>query len=186
MSSTEHLHRGAVIRHQGQLFTILDFWVSQSGKQKPTVHVKLRNIKSGNTGERSLDELGKLDEVPAEVRTMQYLYAAGTDRVFMDTESFEQGSFGEGFLGHAIDFLVEGENYRFLAIEGQPVSLQLPPIMVIAIADTAPVEHAGGMSNIHKEAKLASGLTIQVPLFIKTGDKIRVKTDTREYQGKEH
>ena len=186
MSLTEGLHRGMVIRHEGQLFSVLDFRVAQSGKQRPTVHLKLRSIKTGHTGERTMDEIGKIEEVPAEIRPLQYLYAAGKKRVFMDSESFEQYSFGEDFLGHAIDFVAEEETYRFLAIEGQPVSIQLPPIVVLEVAETAPVEHAGGSTNVQKEAKLSSGIVIHVPLFIKNGDKIRVKIDTREYQGKEH
>ena len=186
MSSTHDLRRGMVFRHEGQLFTLLDFSVSQSGKQRPTVHLKVRSLKSGNTGEHSLDEFGKIDEVPTDVRTMQYLYAAGKNRVFMDTESFEQYTISTEAVGREADFLAEGESYRVLAIEGQPVMVQLPPVVVLEVTDTAPSEHGSSGSNIYKEAKLASGITIHVPLFIKNGDKIRVKTDTREYQGKEH
>lgn len=185
MSRTEQLHRGSVIRHQGRLYTVLDFWTSQSGKQRPTVHVQLRSIKDGHAVERSLDELGKIDEVATQVRTLQFLYAAGDKRVFMDNESFEEYAFDCHFFGKDIDLLVEGEAYRFLAIEGQPVSLQMPPAVAMAVVDTAPAGHAAG-SNVTKEAKLASGLLIRVPLFIQTGDRVRLKTDTREYCGKEH
>ena len=75
MSVTEGLHKGMVIRHEGQLYTVLDFHGSQKGKQKATVHVKLRAISTGHTGERTLDELGKVEEVPTDIRHMQYLYA---------------------------------------------------------------------------------------------------------------
>lgn len=186
MSLTEDLHKGMVIRHQGQLYTVLDYRVAQTGKMRPTVHVKLRSLRSGHAGEKTLDELGKLDEVPAETRPMQYLYSAGGEWVFMDTESFEQYPIGQDMLGDYRDLLVEQETYRFLNVEGQPVSLQFPSIVVLEVVDTAPVEHAGGSTNVQKEARLSSGVVIQVPLFIKNGDKIRVKTDTREYQGKEH
>lgn len=186
MSLTDNLRKGMVIRHEGHLYSILDFRVAQTGKQRPTVHVKLRALASGNASERTLDQLGKIDEVPTAVRPMQYLYAAGRDHVFMDTESFEQYSLGPDILGDAPDFLTEEQVFRVLTIEGQPVSLQLPDVIVLEVADTAPVEHAGGSSNVYKEARLSSGLVVQVPLFIKSGDKIRVKTDTREYQGKEH
>lgn len=186
MAQTDDLHKGMIIRHEGQLFTVVDFRVVQTGKQKPTVHVKLRSIKSGHTGERTRDELGKIEAVPAEVRAMQFLYASGGERVFMDTETFEQHPLTEELLGDAVAFLVEEETYRIQLIEGQPVALQLPAIVVLKVSDTAPVEHAGGGSNVYKEAKLNSGLTIQVPLFLKNGDMIRVKTETREYQGKEH
>ena len=117
---------------------------------------------------------------------MQYLYASGKDRVFMDTESFEQYTLPTDAVGRDADFLAEGESYRVLAIEGQPVMVQLSPVVVLEVTDTAPSEHGGGGSNVLKEAKLASGIIIHVPLFIKNGDKIRVKTDTREYRGKEH
>lgn len=186
MSLKHELHRGMVIRHEGQLYTVLDYTLAQTGKQKATVHVKLRAVSTGHTGERTLDELGKIEEVPTDVRTMQFLYTSGEERVFMDTETFEQYPLMEDLLGHAIPYLVEEENYRIQMIEGNPVALQLPPIVVLEVVDTAPVEHSGGGSNVFKDAEVNSGITIQVPLFIKNGDKIRVKTDNREYQGKEH
>jgi elongation factor P len=186
MSITEQLHKGMVIRHEGHFYTVLDYEIAQTGKQKPTVHVKLRDIRSGHASERTLDQLGKIEEVPSEVRPMQYLYAAGEQRVFMDSESYEQYEFGPELGGDAVDFLVEEETYRVLTIEGQPITVQLPSVIVLEVTDTAPVEHAGGSTNVQKEAKLNCGITINVPLFIKNGDKIRVKTDSREYQGKEH
>ena len=186
MSLTEDLHKGMVIRHEGQLFTVLDFNVAQTGKQRPTVHVKLRSLTTGHTGERTLDQLGKIEEVPTEIRQMQYLYSTGKERVFMDAETFEQYPLGEDVLGDGIPFLVEEETYRFLTVEGQVVGIELPPVVVLEVVETAPVEHAGGSTNVQKEARLNSGLVIHVPLFIKNGDRIRVKTENREYQGKEH
>ncbi|MGD2110524.1 MAG: elongation factor P [Phycisphaerae bacterium] len=186
MSRTEELHRGMVIRHEGELYTVLDFNTAQTGKQKATVHVKLRAIKTGHTGERTLDQLGKIEEVPTEIRSMQYLYASGQERVFMDTETYEQYALTEEFLGDGVDFLVEEETYRIQLIDGNPVALQLPAVVVMEVVDTAPVEHAGGTTNVNKEAKVSSGIIIHVPLFIKNGDRIKIKTENREYNGKEH
>ena len=185
MSVTEGLHKGMVIRHEGQLYTVLDFHGSQKGKQKATVHVKLRAISTGHTGERTLDELGKIEEVSTEIRHMQYLYADRTDCIFMDVESYEQYPLSGEVLGDAVSFLVEEETYSVMTIEGQPVSLRLPPIIVMEVVDTAAPQHSGGGSNVSKDAKLSNGLVIHVPLFIKNGDRIRVKTEDREYQGKE-
>lgn len=186
MSLTEDLHKGMVIRHEGQLFTVLDYHVAQTGKQKPTVHVKLRSLSTGHTGERTLDQLGKIEQVASEVREMQYLYASGQKRVFMDAQTYDQYELGEQVLGNSTPYLIEEQSYRFLTIEGQPVNIQLPSAVVLEVADTAPPEHAGGGSSVFKEAELSSGMTVMVPLFIKTGDKIRVSTDNHEYQGKEH
>ena len=186
MSHTDQLRRGMVIRHEGQPFVVLEYSKAQTGKQKATVHVKLRSLKTDHTTERTLDQLGDLEEVPTEIRQMQYLYASAQEYVFMDTESFEQYPFARETLGKSADFLVEQEAYRFLTIEGRPVSIQLPPTLVLEVVDTAPVEHAGGSSSVTKEAKLASGLVVHLPLFIKNGDRIKVGTDKHDYQGKEH
>ena len=185
MSHADELHRGMVIRHEGQPFVVLEYTKAQTGKQKATVHVKLRALKTGHTTERTLDQLGDIEEVPTEIRHMQHLYASGEERVFMDSESFEQYELGPEVLGNSADYLVEEETYRFLTIEGRPVSIQLPPVVVLEVVDTARVEHAGGSTNVSKEAKLASGLVVNVPLFIKNGDKIRVGTEKHDYQGKE-
>ena len=186
MPHSDQLRKGMVIRHEGQLFLVLDYSKAQTGKQKATVHLKIQSLKGGHATDRTLDQLGKIEEVPTEVRPMQYLYSSGRERVFMDTESFEQYPLGEDFLGDSVAFLVEEETYRFLAVDGQPVSIQLPTIVVLEVVDTAPVEHAGGSTNVQKEATVASGLVVRVPLFIKNGDKIRVGTEHRDYQGKEH
>jgi elongation factor P len=186
MSQTEQFRKGMVIRYQGEHFIVLDFNVAHSGKQKPTVHVKLRSLKSGHMGERTADQLGRVEEVPTQIRPMQYLYASGRERTFMDTETFEQYSLGEEVLGEGLPFLIEQETYRFLMVEDRVVAMQVPPSVILSVADTAPVEHAGGGNSVMKEAKLVSGLVIRVPLFIKTGDKVRVSTDRHEYLGKEH
>lgn len=186
MSITEGLRKGMVIRHEGHLYSVEDFSGAQRGKQKPTVHVKLRTIEGGHQSERTLDELGHIEEVPTERRHMQYLYADKSDRVFMDTETFEQYPLSEAVLGDCAPFLVEEDVYSLLTIDGRPVALQLPAVMVMEVVDTARPQHAGGATNVHKEATLNCGMVIQVPLFIKNGDKIRIRTDNREYQGKEH
>jgi len=185
MAQIEQLRKGMVIRHEGQLYTVMDFHVAQSGKQKPTVHVKLRAVRDGRQADRTLDQLGTIDEVSSEVRDFQYLYASGRERVFMDLETYDQHSLHEDQLGEAVHYLVEEQPYRFLVVEGRPAVIQLPPTIAMQVVDTAPPEHAGGGSSVYKEARLASGRMIMVPLFIKTGDFIRINTVTGEYQGKE-
>lgn len=185
MSHLEPPRKGTILRHEGHLYVVADSRVAQSGKQKPTVHVKLRAL-DGHSFERTLDQLGTFAPVPSEVREMQYLYASGAERVFMDTVTFDQHNIPDSRLGDAVQYLAEEQLYRFLCVDGQPISLQLPAIMVLEVADTAPPEHAGGGSSVFKEARLNTGRVVKVPLFIKKGDKLRVKTDTGEYQGKEH
>jgi len=184
MSLTEGLRKGMVIRHDGHLYTIEDFYVAHTGRQKPTVHLRLRTLVGGILADRSLDQLGAVEEVPTEMRQMQYLYAAKSDRVFMDLQTFEQYPLSEEVLGAVAPFLIPEDTYALLTVDGQPVSLQLPPAVVMEVVDTAPPQHGGG-GNVYKEAKLNAGFSVQVPLFIKNGDKVRIRTDNREYLGKE-
>lgn len=185
MSLTDRLRKGMVIRHQNHLYTVLDFTVAHSGKSKPTVHVKLRSLKGGHASDRTLDQLGRIEEVQAQVRPMQYLYQEGEHWVFMDPQTLEEHLLSADVLGKAVPFMVNGESYPVLSVDGQPLELQLPLTLTLEITDTAPVEHAGGSASVLKEATLASGLLIHVPLFLKTGDKVRVDTATRTYLGKE-
>lgn len=186
MGVASELRRGMIIRHQDELHVVADFSEAQSGKQKPTVHVKLRNLRTGHTLDRTLEALGRIEEVPAEYRQMQYLYQAGQERVFMDSETFEQYSLGPQALGAAADYLVLEEQYRVLMVDDQPVSVELPETITMDVAETAPPAHAASTaSNVWKEARLASGKVIRVPLFIKTGDRVRVDTQRGEYAGKE-
>ena len=186
MSRTEQLKRGMVIEFKDHHWIVDDFRTIQSGKQRPTVHVTLRNLKNGHTTDKTLDQLGKLEEVASEHRQMQYLYHTADKYVFMDSESFEELAMDRAFVDSALPILVEGEHYRFLMVGGQPLSLQMPATVEIEVADTAPVEHAGGGSSVHKEAKLASGIVIHVPLFIKTGDRIKIGAEKHDYLGKAH
>ena len=186
MSTTQAIHKGMVIRHDGHLYTITDYSTAQTGKQKATVHVKMRSLPDGRLSERTLDQLGQLEEVQSEVRPMQFLYSGGAKYVFMDAESFEQHELDADLLGDTLPFLVEEDTYRILTVDGRPASLQLPTVLVYEVIDTAPVEHGSSGSNVTKEAKLNGGLTVRVPLFIKNGDRIRVGVEHRDYQGKEH
>ncbi len=179
------LKRGMVLRHQGRLYQVADFHERRTGKMKPTVHVLLRDLRDGHQLERTLDQLEPLEEVETAVREAQYLYARGEVRVFMDNETFDEFELSEAQLAGFGPFLVEGESYRVLTAEGKPLALQPPESVVLRVVHTAPPVHAGGSSNVYKEAEMENGLTVMVPLFIKNGDRIRVLVRDRSYAGKE-
>jgi elongation factor P len=181
------LRRGMLIRHHEHVYEVTDFSERHSGKMKPTWHVSLRDVRDGRPVDRSLDELLPVVEVPHSFRRMQYLYARGQARVFMDAETFEELELGEAQLGSRGVFLVEGQEYRLAIIDGRPASLDVPDSVPIKVAFTAPPGHSvGGGSSVTKEATLENGLEIHVPLFVKTGDTIRVDTRTKTYAGKDH
>jgi elongation factor P len=185
--ATIQLRRGMLIRHQNHVYEIADFQERHTGKQKPTVHVALRDVRDGRPVDRTLNDITPINEVARAYRQLQYLYKKDHIRIFMDSETFEEYELNDGQIRGGSDFLVEGQEYRVSFIEGSPAFLDLPENIVVKITLTSPAEHSVGMaSNITKEATLENGLQIRVPLFLKTGDLIRVDTRTKTYAGKEH
>jgi elongation factor P len=180
------LKRNMLLRHQGHLYLVDQYEERRTGKQKATVHVKLRDTRDGHQVDRTLDQLAPLDEVPSARRDLQYLYPGSGNWVFMDTESFEQYELTDAQLHGCQPFLKEGEPYRALIADEQPLVVEIPDVVALEVADTAPPTHSvGTQSNIMKEAKLENGLDVRVPLFIKNGDKIRINTHDKAYVGKE-
>jgi elongation factor P len=180
------LKRGMLIRHQEHLYVVTDFQERRTGKQRPTVHVSLRDTRDGHQVDRTLDQLGSIEEVPSAYRDLQYLYPAAEGWVFMDTESFEQYELTEAQLHGCQPFLKEGEAYRSLFADEQPLTLELPDVVSLQVALTAPPAHSvGAQSSVMKEAELENGLEVRVPLFIKNGDMIRVDRRDKTYVGKD-
>lgn len=178
--------RGMFLRHQGHYYFVEEIVERHSGKQRPTVHVTLRDALDGRHVDRTVDELMPIDELPARMRPMQYLYSKGSRFVFMDSETFEEVELTDAQLRGAQPFLTEGQEYRVLFAGQQPLTLELPGQVALRVANTAAPTHAVGTSaNIMKEATLENGLVVRVPLFIKTGDRIRVDTQSKTYAGKE-
>jgi elongation factor P len=181
------LRKGMLIRHQNHFYEVTEFHERHSGKMKPTIHVSLRAVHDGHPVDRTLPELEPIVEVQHAWRKMQFLYPKGQTRVFMDCETFEEHELDDTQLRNNGPFLVEGQEYRVSFIEERPAFLEMPENVPMKIALTAPPGHSvGNAANVTKEATLENGLQVRVPLFIKTGDLIRVDTRTRAYAGKEH
>ncbi len=178
--------RGMLIRIHDDLYQVMDFGEQHTGKQKSKTRVTLRNLRTGMSTDKLLETLLPIQEIPHENRNLQFLYGAGSEYTFMDTQSFDQFALSRDALGKSVQFLVDGESYRALFADGSPVSLLLPDTLVMEVADTAaPSRSPSGGSHLTKEAVLANGTQLHVPLFIKVGDRIRVDTQTGKYAGKE-
>jgi elongation factor P len=185
--ATTQLRRGMLIRHQSHVYEVADFQERHTGKQKPTVHVALRDVRDGRPVDRTLNDITPIDEVARSWRQMQYLYKKDHSYVFMDSETFEEYELNEAQLRGGREFLVDGQEYRVSFIEGAPAFLELPDNIAVKITMTSAPEHSvGAASNITKEATLENGLQIRVPLFLKIGDVIRVDTRSKTYAGKDH
>lgn len=181
------LKRGMLIRHQEHIYEVFDWQEHHAGKQKPTVHVSLRDVRDGRPVDRTLSDLMPIAPVEHAYRKVQYLYPRGQELVFMDTESFDEYELSSSRVGNQIAFLQDGKEYRGIFIDGLFTAVEVPDIVPLKVTFTAPPEHSvGSAANIMKEASLENGLQVRVPLFIKTGDVIRVDTRTKAYSGKDH
>ena len=182
MISTGDLKKGVVIQLDGEIWQILDYHHIKMGRGSAQVRIKLRNIKRGQTVERSFQAGEKWPRAYLVNRQVQYLYGDGNDFNFMDTSSYEQFSMTREQLGDAAQYLVEGMMVDRTSYEGETIGVELPVTVDQKVTETEPGFAGDTASGARKPATTESGLVVQVPLFVQIGDTIRIDTRTGEYQ----
>ena len=182
MISTGDLKKGVVIQLDGEIWQILDYHHIKMGRGSAQVRIKLRNIKRGQTVERSFQAGEKWPRAYLENRQVQYLYGDGNDFNFMDTSSYEQFAMTRDQLGDAASYLVEGMMVDRTSYEGETIGVELPVTVDLKVTETEPGFAGDTASGARKPATTGSGLVVQVPLFVQIGDTIRIDTRTGEYQ----
>jgi len=180
MISGSDLRKGIIIELDGTLYQVVDY---QHVKMKRTAlaRVKLRDLNAGHTTERSFQSNDKLVRARLESRPMQYLYNDGDIYHFMDTESFEQIEINRKRLGDTLNYLKENFTVEVSRYKDEVVDIELPVAVELEVTNTEPGFKGDTASGGSKLAKLETGLSIQVPLFINEGDVIKVDTRTGEY-----
>jgi len=181
MVSTNDLKNGMVLNLDGQLWSVIWFQHHKPGKGGAVVRTKLRNVRSGAVVERTFNAGVKVDQAQLDKREMQYLYHDGTHFVFMDNSTYDQLSVEEGEIGDLSQWLKEGQSAILSMYEGRPISVELPASVELSVQQTDPGVKGDRVSGAMKPATLETGVTIQVPLFVETGDTVRVDTRTGEY-----
>jgi elongation factor P len=182
MISTGDLHKGVVIELDGDLWQILDYHHLKIGRGSAQVRIKLRNVKRGGTVERSFQAGDRWPRVQLEHRQIQYMYSDGDDFHFMETESYEQFSVSRDQLGDAVNFLKDSMLLDRTSYEGETIGVELPVTADLKVIETEPGFAGDTQTGARKAAKLETGYTVQVPIFVVEGDTIRVDTRTGEYQ----
>lgn len=180
MISGSELRKGIIIELEGKLYQVIDY---QHVKMKRTAlaRVKLRDISAGHTIERTFQSDEKLARARLESRPMQYLYNDGQLYYFMDEESFEQITLNTNQLGDALNYLKEGVSVEVSSYKGEVVGIELPITVELEVIETGPGFKGDTATAGSKSAKLETGFTIQVPLFINEGDVIKIDTRTGTY-----
>ncbi len=180
MINATELRKGVIIELDDKLYQVVDY---QHVKMKRTAlaKVKLRDINAGHTIERSFQSGEKLVRARLDERQMKYLYNDGNLYYFMDQESFEQMPLTPAQLGDALDYLKEGNSVEVLSYKDEVVSVAMPITVELKVTETDPGFKGDTATAGTKPAKLETGLSIQVPLFINEGDVVKVDTRTGTY-----
>ncbi len=185
MYSTTDFKRGLKIEIDGTPFAIIEFQHFKPGKGGAMVRTKLRNLINGRVVDNTFRSGEKVAKPDMEHREMQYLYREGDELVFMDQVSYEQLQVSEEATSGKSDFLVEAQICKVLLYKGEAIDIEIPNSVVLEVTSTEPGVKGDTVSNVTKPATLSTGATIQVPIFVNIGDKVKVNTDNREYLGRE-
>jgi elongation factor P len=181
MISTGDLKKGISLELDGQLFTIVDWQHIKMGRGGAIVRVKLRNLRTGANFERTYDAGERFQRAFLEHKPVQYSYNDGDTYYFMDNETFETIPLTGEQLGSAKNFLLDGMQIEIVTYNDEALSVDLPPSVDLEVTYTEPGFKGDTATGGTKPATVETGLIVQVPLFVTTGDKIRVKTDTGAY-----
>jgi elongation factor P len=179
--STNDLKNGMTLDLEGGLFQVVEFQHVKPGKGGAFVRTKLRNVRLGTTVERTFRADEKVEQAVIDKREMQYLYPEGTEYVFMDTQSYDQLQVPVKSLGDAAGFLLEGNTAVLQMYKDEIVGVDLPAAVEMEITYTEPGLQGDRSSAGRKPATVQTGLTVNVPLFVNTGDRIKVDTRSGDY-----
>jgi elongation factor P len=163
------------------LFRVLELQHVTPGNLRGFVRVKFRNIRTSAVSDQKLRSEDTLDRATLDEREMQYLYKDGDTFHFMDTTSYEQSHIPSEVLGDSVNFLLPEATIKVEFYGAEPVGIELPPTVDLKVEDTAPGIKGATASAQVKPARLETGLVVQVPPFVNTGDVVRVNTETGEY-----
>ncbi|MGW4164183.1 elongation factor P [Streptomyces sp. NPDC004788] len=185
MASTNDLKNGMVLKLEGgQLWSVVEFQHVKPGKGPAFVRTKLKNVLSGKVVDKTFNAGVKVDTATIDRRDMQFSYMEGDYFVFMDMETYDQLHVDRKTVGDAANFLIEGFEATIARHEGEVLYVELPAAVVLTIEHTDPGVQGDRSTGGTKPAKLETGHEIQVPLFVTTGEKVKVDTRTSAYLGR--
>jgi len=184
MATTNDLKNGMVLNLDGQLWTVQWFQHHKPGKGGAVVRTKLKNVTSGKIVDKTFNADVKVDTANVDKRNMTYLYDDGQSYVFMDSTTFDQIPVSPEIVGDAKNFMLENQEAVVAMHDGNPLYLELPASVELTIEYTEPGLQGDRSSGGTKPARLETGHDIQVPLFITTGEKVKVDTRDSSYLGR--
>jgi elongation factor P len=181
--STNQFRNGMHLELDGQVWRIVEFQHVKPGKGGAFVRTKLKSLDSGSVVDKTFRAGEKMPRVHTETKSVQYLYDAGDEVVFMDESSFEQVNLPRTEV-EGMEFLQPSSSVMLLTVDGRPAGIQLPASVELSVVETEPGVKGDTVSNVTKAATLETGAVVQVPLFVNQGDRIKVDTRERRYMSR--
>lgn len=181
MPIASDLRKGNAIRYGDDICLVLDVQHRTPGNLRAFVQATLRNLRTGRSSQVRFSATVPVEIVALIKKAMEYSYRDGSGYVFLDPETFDQITLGEEVAGPTRDYLVEGTAYDLVFSDDQPVELELPPSVILTVEEAQEGLKGNSATNVRKPVRLETGLELNVPLFIRAGEKIRVDTRTGEY-----
>jgi elongation factor P len=179
--NTNQFKNGMHIELEGGVWRIVEFQHVKPGKGGAFVRTKLKSLDSGAVVDRTFRAGEKFSRVRTETKDMQYLYDAGDEVVFMDQDTYEQTSLPHGMVEDALAFMQPSSSIQMMLVNGKPSGVQLPASVELTVSETEPGVKGDTVSNVTKPATLETGAVVQVPLFVNTGDRIKVDPREKRY-----
>jgi len=171
-----------VLRIDGDLCQVIDFQHQKIGRGSANVRLKVRDVRSGSTTDRSFQASKRFERVILETHKVQYLYQDASGFHFMDMETYADMTLSADAVGESAQFLTAGLDLEITSFEGVPLGVELPINVDIEVVETEPGVRGDTATGATKMARVATGLDVQVPLFVETGDVLRIDTRSGEYQ----
>ncbi len=184
MATTNDLKNGLVLNLDGQLWTVVEFQHVKPGKGGAFVRTTLKNVMSGKVVDKTFNAGTKVDTANVDKRDMTYLYKEGTDFVFMDGETYDQVHVPAATVGTGANYLLDNATATVAVNDGTPLYIELPTSVELLISHTDPGVQGDRATGGTKPATLETGAEIQVPLFVTTGEKVKVDTRDGRYLGR--
>jgi elongation factor P len=181
MATANDIRRGMAINYNGDIAVVLDSQHRTPGNLRAFVQATIRSIRSGKSSDVRFSSTEKIEVVPMNTRKMEFSYKDGEDFVFSDPETFETVTITTEIVAEAKNYLVENQHVTVTFVEDKAVQVELPSSVVLAVKDAPDGIRGDSSNNVQKPIILETGITVQAPLFIKTGEKIKVDTRTGKY-----
>lgn len=184
MINVNDIKNGITFTLDGEIYQVLEFSHVKPGKGAAFVKMKIRNLRSGSTTEKSFNSGTKLEKAMIEKRPMQFLYSSGDSYNFMNMETYEQIELTKEQLGDEVNYLKEGLNVDLSFYQGELLGVMLPDKVELKVTHTEPAVKGNTTNNATKDATLETGLVVRVPLFVDTNDVVIISTSTGKYDSR--